>query len=82
MWRTEFTQRVMTAAVCLPMLLTLGCNSGLHKPPHAAQRCLSHDPRYVPTGAEYKREKNQTKTLEAYKRECEKRRAGSDDDAL
>ena len=72
MWRTERSRRVTTAVLCLPMLLALGCQSGFRKPTHAAQRCLSNDPRYVPAGAEFKFE-NQTQALEAYK--FEKQRA-------
>ncbi len=74
MWRTECSRSVTTAVLCLPMLLAFGCQSGFRKQPHASQRCLSHDPRYVPSGAEFKLE-NQTKALEAYKLECNQRRA-------
>ncbi|MBC7819229.1 MAG: hypothetical protein IAG10_20265 [Planctomycetaceae bacterium] len=70
-----------TAVLCLPMLLPLGCQSGFRKQTHAAQRCLSSDPRCVSSGAEVKLDKNQTKALEAYKLEREKRRAGLDEDA-
>ena len=74
MWQTECSRRVTTALLCLPMLLALGCQSGFRKQTHAAQRCLSNDPRYVPSRAEFKLE-NQTQALAAYKLECEQRRA-------
>lgn len=73
MWRTECSRRVITAVLCLPMLLALGCQSGFRKQTHASQRCLSSDPRYVPSGAEFKLE-NQTKALEEYKLERDQRR--------
>ena len=74
MWRTECSRRVTSAVLCLPMLLALGCQSGFRKQTHASQRCLSSDPRYVSSGAEFKLE-NQTKALAAYKQECDQRRA-------
>ncbi len=73
MWRMECSRRVTTAVLCLPMLLSLGCQSGFRKQTHASQRCLSEDPRYVPTGAQVKLGKNQIEALEAYK--LEKQRA-------
>lgn len=74
MWRTERSRRVITAVLCLPMMLALGCQSGFRKQPRAAQQCLSSDPRYAPSGAEFKLE-NQKKALAAYKLESEQRRA-------
>ena len=74
MWRTECSRRVTTALMCLPLLLALGCQSGFRKQPHASQQCLSNDPRYVPSGAEFKLE-NQTKALAEYKLERDQRRA-------
>jgi hypothetical protein len=65
---------VITAVLCLPLLLAVGCQSRFRKQPHAAQQCLSSDPRYFPSGAEFKLE-NQKKALAAYKLECEQRRA-------
>lgn len=75
MLRTKCSRRMTTAVLCLPMLLALGCQSGFRKQPHASQRCLSSDPRYVSSGAELKFDKNQMKALEAYKLERDQRRA-------
>jgi len=70
MWRTEYPQRVMTAAMCLPLLLALGCQSTIHKGPRAAQRCLSEDPRYTPIDAD-SRQPNPMKAGEACQHERE-----------
>lgn len=69
MWRTECSRRMTTAVLCLPMLLALGCQSGFRKQPHAAQRCLSHDPRYAPAPLKSKLSKQQAQALEEYKLE-------------
>lgn len=74
MRRFDCSGRVAVAVLCLPFLFSAGCQSGFRKPTHAAQRCLSSDPRYRPAGPEFRLE-NQTKALEEYKLECEARRA-------
>ena len=81
MWRTERSRRVTTAVLCLPMLLALGCQSGFRKQTHAAQRCLSNDPRYTPAPAESKLSNQQVQALEEYKLERKKQRASLDGDA-
>ena len=80
MWRTECSRKVTTALLCLPMLLALGCQSGFRKQTHAAQRCLSHDPRYTPAPSEFKPSNHQAQALEEYKLGHQKQRAGLDDD--
>lgn len=69
--------RLTTSLLCLLMLLTTGCQSGFRKQLHASQRCLSSDPRYTPTSAEFRLE-SQTRALEAYKLERDQRRADSE----
>ncbi len=81
MWRMECSRRVTTAALCLPLLLALGCQTGFRKQTHASQRCLSNDPRYTPAPSEFKRSKPQVQSLEEYKLQRKKQRAGLDDDA-
>ena len=81
MWRTECSRRLTTAVLCLPMLLALGCQNGFRKQTHAAQRCLSNDPRYTPAPSGFKQSKQQVQALEEYKLERQKQRAGLDDNS-
>jgi hypothetical protein len=78
--RTHCVRIVAAVVLCLPMLLAIGCQSGIRQQTAATRNDFLNDgPNDVPAGAEFLLE-NQKQALEEYKLEREKLRAGLEDD--